>query len=566
MALSDDLPRRRARTGGFRRGQPRSAVAFGGPDDWRVRYLASDGPFDPVLSLRELDSLGRSGVLADPAVLLADDEDLPAAERARRERLRESGAGTTAFSSDRDGERSAFVLSGRLWVVGSEPRGYDVVGAVDPQVSPDGSRVACHADGDLVVVDVASGSASTLASGGLDVTVGLADFIAAEEMGRMHGLWWSPDSDRLLFTRVDEGPVVTWWLGDPARPEAAPRTVRYPAAGTPNADVRLFITDLSGEHIEVRWDRQRYPYLAAVRWQREGALVSVQARDQRAVLHLLVESDGATREVDRQEHAPWVELVPGSPRLDPEGRLVVVAVDPDTDAWRVRVGREWVTPPELYVRSVLRCDDDGLWLTGSRDPRENHLYRLAHGRLEQLTPEGGWHSTLAAGPVPVVAVAREDAWQPEIVVSDPRHPAARLPDVALAPHGLPRPIYLPPAGAVRVSVVLPPTRAGAGDRVVLWRSTRPAGRAGAAIPGHGAMVRGQRLRGRGHRRPGHAWRVTRLRGRHRRRPGGSGARGPDRRAAGRASRVPEPPRPEPGGDPGLVVWRVSRGAGGAARA
>ena len=38
---------------------------------------------------------------------------------------------------------------------------------------------------------------------GKDVTYGLAEFVAAEEMARTHGFWWSPDGQQLLVARVD---------------------------------------------------------------------------------------------------------------------------------------------------------------------------------------------------------------------------------------------------------------------------------------------------------------------------------------------------------------------------
>ncbi|MGC5413054.1 DPP IV N-terminal domain-containing protein, partial [Streptomyces sp. DT225] len=60
------------------------------------------------------------------------------------------------------------------------------------------------------------------------VTYGLAEFIAAEEMSRNRGFWWSPESDRLLVARVDDSPVRRWWIADSAHPERKPAEVAYP--------------------------------------------------------------------------------------------------------------------------------------------------------------------------------------------------------------------------------------------------------------------------------------------------------------------------------------------------
>ena len=67
------------------------------------------------------------------------------------------------------------------------------------------------------------------------MTYGLAEFVAAEEMNRMRGYWWSPDGRSLLVARVDDVPVRRWYIADPANPDREPPVVAYPAAGTPNA-------------------------------------------------------------------------------------------------------------------------------------------------------------------------------------------------------------------------------------------------------------------------------------------------------------------------------------------
>ena len=57
--------------------------------------------------------------LADPRELLgatADSENVPAEEKARRERAREGGAGIVSYSVDADGNRVVFTINGRLFL------------------------------------------------------------------------------------------------------------------------------------------------------------------------------------------------------------------------------------------------------------------------------------------------------------------------------------------------------------------------------------------------------------------------------------------------------------------
>ena len=93
---------------------------------------------------------------------------------------------------------------------------------------------------------------------------GLAEFVAGEEMGRFEGFWWSPDGRSLLVARVDNSPVQRWWIADPSNPERPPVETPYPAAGTPNADVSLWLVSLDGTRTEVVWDRAAYEYLTRV--------------------------------------------------------------------------------------------------------------------------------------------------------------------------------------------------------------------------------------------------------------------------------------------------------------
>ncbi len=94
---------------------------------------------------------------------------------------------------------------------------------------------------------------------------GSADFVAAEEMDRYRGFWWSPDGDRIVACRVDDAPVQVWHIANPADPGATPVAVRYPAAGTPNPAVPLHICPLDGSSpVEVDWDHDAFEYLAKV--------------------------------------------------------------------------------------------------------------------------------------------------------------------------------------------------------------------------------------------------------------------------------------------------------------
>ena len=284
---TDSYPRQSARTQRFTLGEPRDVVVS--PDGRRIVFLRSRGGTDPVNCLWVVDAAtGEERLVADPEVLGRDDEALPPEERARRERVRESAGGITAFATDAAVTVTSFAIGGRLFVGGlisGTARELPVAGPVfDPRPDPLARRVA-YVNGRLLCIGELDGRWRLLAGGEPDepetVTWGSADFIAAEEMDRYRGYWWSPDGTALAVTRVDTAPVQRWHLGDPADPAAAPRDLPYPAAGTANADVSLHVIGLDGSVVDVEWDRDAFPYLADVNWSDAGLLMTVQSRDQR---------------------------------------------------------------------------------------------------------------------------------------------------------------------------------------------------------------------------------------------------------------------------------------------
>lgn len=417
---SDSFPRRHARTQRFTLGAPRSFTVA--PDGSRVAFLRSGSGTDRAGALWVLDPAdGAERLAADPRALLGGAaEDLSPEERARRERSREGGAGIVGYATDEAVELASFSLSGRLFTAelrAGTAREIRVPGpVVDPRPSPDGRLVAYVAGGALRVVDAAGeGDRAVVEPESDTVSYGLAEFIAAEEMGRSRGFWWAPESDRLLVARVDDTPVERWWISDPAQPKRDPQHVPYPAAGTANAEVRLFVLGLDGVRTEVLWDRARYPYLARVHWSGAGApLLLVQARDQRSQLYLAVDTEsGATRMVHADEDPIWLDLFPGAPCWSPSGQLVRIA---DEGGARVlAVGERPLTGAQLHVRAVLDVTADDVLVSASAGEEaegaevgEVHVYRVNELGVERVSQEPGVHAAVRAGGVTVLVSAGLD--------------------------------------------------------------------------------------------------------------------------------------------------------------
>ena len=96
------FPRQEARTRRFSLGVPRDFVIA--PDGSRVLFLRTRSGSDPTTCLWQLDVHTNTEILVvDPVTLEQDDGvEVPAEERMRRERARESSGGIVRFSANRD--------------------------------------------------------------------------------------------------------------------------------------------------------------------------------------------------------------------------------------------------------------------------------------------------------------------------------------------------------------------------------------------------------------------------------------------------------------------------------
>ena len=392
-----DFLRRYAQTYRFRLGQP-SAFSWT-PDGQQLLFLRSPAR-SFVRDLYALDiKTGKERVLLTAEALLAGaQEALSAEEKARRERMRVATRGITSYRMSRDGRALLVPLSGRLFVFDRvteavrelpDEGGYPL----DARWSPDGKKVACVRGDGLYIIDVAGGRQRRLTpQEGPGIQWGSSEFVAQEEMGRMRGYWWSPDSRHLLVHRTDRRGVETLHVADPMNPAKAPQKHAYPRAGTANARVSLHLVSVSkARAVELPWDTSTYPYLVSVRWSDRGApLVVVQNRAQSASAIYRVElKSKALKLLHVARDAAWLNIDQSVPRWlkggqewlwisDDEGPLQLYAHDVKGAQRRALV------PQALGFKGLVHVDDeaDEVIVSASDDPTQRALYALS------LAPDG----------------------------------------------------------------------------------------------------------------------------------------------------------------------------------
>ncbi len=468
--MTESFPRQEARTRRFTLGVARAFRIS--PDGARVAFLRTQGGSDPVTCLWVLDvGRGPERLVVDPRAMGGDEQDLPPQERARRERVREQAGGIVAYATDADLTMAVFSWSGRVYGVDltrEDAVPYEVpvpAPALDPRPDPTGKRLAYVRAGALRVASLADPAEDRVLAdpgGAAHVTFGLAEFIAAEEMDRHRGYWWSPDGSALLVARVDETPVNRWHIADPANPERPPAEVAYPAAGTPNAEVSLLLARLDGTTAEVDTGRDAFPYLVTACWEGEhDPLVVVQSRDQRTMRLLSVDAGTGRAEVLREDTDPtWLEIVPGVPAWTADGALVWTADREGTR--RLLVGApgapaEPVTPPGLQVRGVIGVDGDTVLFQASAEPTEIGLWTYGPGGLSRVGEGAGVEAGTRAGGTTVTSSRSLDDDGVTVRVYRDRRPVAELASLAERPAlPAPRPVLFG-AGPreIRTAVLFP---------------------------------------------------------------------------------------------------------------
>ena len=395
------FPRLAALTARFTNGAPTNFSISA--DGQRVVFLQSTGPQDSEKRLMcvQVDAEAPARVVANPAQLSATAANLSADELTRRERLRESGSGIVSYATDRDVTTATFSLSGALGVADLIAESAQLVAVtgpvIDPRVDPTGTHVAWVANRSLYVADIHGANEVCLAlAEGPHHSWGTANFLAAEEFDRIRGFWWSPDGQSLLVEEVDDSDVATRFISDPSNPETEPRKIRYPAAGTANPRVRLWLIPVDGARQLVDWDTEKWEYLVSVSWSQFGPpLATLYDRSQQNSATYEIDLDcGSVTEVASDHDDRWVSDLPGTPCWDAQRRLITTLRDGEREVIAID-GEPLTLDPTANVTAVLSTNPEGLLLSvATAAPSSALVFVSSAGLPTWLTPTGGFHTGL----------------------------------------------------------------------------------------------------------------------------------------------------------------------------
>ena len=276
----------------------------------------------------------------------------------------------------------------------------------EAELSPDANHVAYLQGNDLYLSAIATKKQTRLTTGGSETVFnGRLDWVYQEELygrGEFRAFWWSPDSKRIAFIRLDETKVPVYTLsGDFAQP-ITPNLTRYPKAGDPNPIAKLGVVNLKGK---IKWTDDPYSdqesLIVQVGWTPKGELLaSWQDRVQTWLDLRLYDQKLNSKTVVHESSPAWVERLPLPTFLNDGGFLWESERSGHHHIYRYNGNYELtnaVTQGDWDVREVQGIDEGTqrvFFVANERNPIGNDAYVVQFNGEKQtrLTTESGSHN------------------------------------------------------------------------------------------------------------------------------------------------------------------------------
>jgi dipeptidyl-peptidase-4 len=385
----------------------------------RLLKLSPDGRYATLLKPRAEDrerfdlwamdtSTGQLRMLVDSTKI--GGGEISEAEKMRRERARVGGSkGIVEYEWAPDGKSVLVPVDGDLYLAvvanGSIRRLTNTPATeIDAHVSEGGRYVSFVRDQNLYAIDLTTGTERPLTTEGKDtVTCGTAEFVAQEEMDRRTGTWWAPGDSRVAVECYDEAKVEVVTRAAIGANGTKTFEQRYPAAGTPNVAVSLWLMDPNaGRRVKVDLGSDPDIYLARVDWSKDGRTLYVQreSRDQKRLDMLAVDpATGASRVLFSETSNAWINLNDDFKPLK-DGSLIWGSERSGYHHLYRWSGKQWsqLTHGDWEVTGLVGVDEPNhrLFFTGNKDGvLESHVYTMDYlkpGEPLRLTERGFWNT------------------------------------------------------------------------------------------------------------------------------------------------------------------------------
>lgn len=406
-----------AKTQRFSLGRPRAFTIS--KDSNLIFFLRAINESDPTLALFTFSIITqKTQLLIDPN-LLSDPKEvgIPAAEKARRERMRELGLGITSYQLSDSGDNICFVLNGKLFIYQLQHCDFikfsEISGVVDPKISPNSKYVAAVLDNGITLFDLTKFTVRNLISPKEATTsFGLANFIAAEEFSRISGFWWAPDSQHLLIEKVDSSAVSEVYLADPTEPSQTPQAHRYPFAGGNNPISSLVLLNLAGEEKDLSFLSEKFEYLINAGFKTKSEVFLTLLNREQNHLQVKLYDFVAQREnvFFTQQERPWVEINQPLPKFYEDKFIYLV----NEEYQKIVSNGEQIPNQNFEVRSIVEVTDQAITALVSTEPQNLAMVELSAAKKARwITPADGYASGIKKNDTLLIVEHHLEQWQPQ---------------------------------------------------------------------------------------------------------------------------------------------------------
>ena len=183
----------------------------------------------------------------------------------------------------------------------------------EPELSPDGSKVAFGFENNLHVLDLTSGMTKQITNDGAygSIINGITDWVYEEEFAFVQAFEWNSDGTKIAFIRFDETQVPQFSM-DVYGADLYPfqYEFKYPKAGEKNAEVTLHIYDVASNQVS-NVDLGEAYYIPRIKWMNDSSALSVQTinrHQNHLILHKINAKDMSVKTLLEETDEAYVDI------------------------------------------------------------------------------------------------------------------------------------------------------------------------------------------------------------------------------------------------------------------
>lgn len=270
-------------------------------------------------------------------------------------------------------------------------------------LSPDGRYVGYVQDNNLYISALKDGSTRAVTSDGDEnIFNGFLDY-GSTMFGAKQAWFWSPDSKKIAFWRMDATDVKVFYMVDELGKYNTVRPMKYPNTGDKHAIYRVGVYELKDRAttwMDIGHDAD--DYIPRIHWTRSSDKLAMQhlTRDhEKLVLWLADTSTGSARAIARDSDPAWVDISNDLMFLGGRDRFVWTS---EKSGYRHAYlydyeGNETqLTSGDWEITSLIGMDERRRWLYfyAKKDSFVDQLvYRVSldGGPLQKLSDRPGWY-------------------------------------------------------------------------------------------------------------------------------------------------------------------------------